>query len=98
MLDVHSGPYFDAGMKQDLDVFPTLGASGARDIGMRQFVDQRGAWPAPEYGLGVHFLKCLAAGFNLAMRQNLEALGLFDRVPTRVRLTERNDDIDSSFR
>src|SRR6266704_2244915 len=46
VLDVHRGPHFDAGIQQDLNVFPTLRAARARDVGMRQFIDQRDAWPA----------------------------------------------------
>src|ERR1700675_2671186 len=65
---------------------------------MRQFVDQCGAWSAPQHGLRVHLLKCFAAIFDFAMRHNLESLGLSDRVGTRMGFKVSNDDIDSSLR
>src|ERR1700722_9214761 len=65
---------------------------------MRQFIDQRDAWLAPQHGLRVHLLKCFTAVFDLEMRQGLDPLGLSDRVGTRMRLKVSNDDIDSSLR
>jgi hypothetical protein len=49
-------------------------------------------------GLRVHLLKCFAAVFDLAMRHNLESLGLSDRVGARVRFKVGNDNIDSPLR
>ena len=65
---------------------------------MRQFVDQRDAWSAPQHGLRVHLLKCSAAVFDLAVRHNFESLGLSDRVGARVRFKVANDNIDSPLR
>jgi hypothetical protein len=98
VLDIHCGPHFDASVQQEFNVFPTLGANRARDVGMRQFVDQRDAWSASQYGLRVHLLKCFAAVFDLGMRHNLESLGLSNRVGARVRFKVGNDNVDSPLR
>ena len=44
-------------------------ASRARDVRVRQFINQRDPWPALQHGIRIHILERLAAVFDLAVRQ-----------------------------
>ena len=47
VLHIHRRPHFDPSVQDELNVFPTLYAFGARNVRVSQFVNQRHAWLAP---------------------------------------------------
>ena len=61
MLDVDRGDHGDPGRQQLVHVLPALGVPRTRDVGMREFVDERDLRLAREHRVEVHLLERAAA-------------------------------------
>ena len=88
VLDVHRRHDVDAGVANDLDVLPTLGAGGSRHVRVRQLVDQGDRRIALEDGVRVHLLDDDAAVLDPPARHDLEAVEQLLRVRPAVRFDE----------
>jgi hypothetical protein len=93
VLDVHRGDHVDPGRQQLFDVLPALGVPRARDIGVREFVDERDLRLAREHRVEVHLLERAAAVGDDAAGNDLQAPEeLSGQLPV-VGLGEADDDV-----
>ena len=97
VLDVDGGVDVDAGVQQLLDVLVALWMAAARDIGVRELVDQDQAGTPPQRGVDVELVQDAIDVDRRLAGNDLEALeqrlGLF----AAVRLDHAHDDVHAFF-
>ena len=97
MLDVDGRDHLDARCERVDHVLPPLRALRARDVRVRQLVDQRDLWLAFDQRVDVHLLELAAAVLEELHRDDLEAFEHRDRLLAAVRRHEPDDDVGPSF-
>ncbi len=74
VLNVQGAEDIDAGRQQFIHILPALGMAHARNIGMRQLVDQNQIRMAQQCSVQIEFTQRLAAINDCPRRQDLQAL------------------------
>ena len=93
MLDVERRDDVDAGVEQLLDVLPALLVARARDVRVRELVDERDLRLAGEDRVDVHLLERRAAVLDRSPRDDLEVADLLGGLRPAVGLDEADDDV-----
>ena len=93
VLDVDGGDDVDAGVAQLFDALPALLVLGARDVRVRQLIDEDPFRPSLEDGIGVELVEGLAAILDGLERDLLEPLHQLRGRRPPVRLDEADDDV-----
>ena len=93
VLDVDRGDDVDAGIEQRLNVLPTLFVATARNIRVRQFIDERHRRLPGEDRLEIHLLEVGAPIFKLSARYDLERADLGCGRGATMGLDEGNHDV-----
>ena len=88
VLDVHGGDDVDPGPEQLLDVLPALLVPRARDVRVRQLVDQRDLGRSDQDRVDVHLLEARAPVLDRPPGDDLQAAQALARLGTAVRLDE----------
>ncbi len=78
-----------------MHVLPALGARGAGNVRMREFVDCGDLRMARDDGVGIHLFELCAAMLEDSARNEFEAGGLRDGFGAPVRLEVADDDVDA---
>ena len=89
VLDVERRDDIDARVEELLDVLPTLLVAGARNVGVRELVDEHHVGTPGQHRLDVHLLELGAAVLDLAPRDDLEIAELLGGAGPPVRLDDR---------
>ena len=97
VLDVDGGDHVDPGVEQLVDVLPALLVAGARDVGVRELVDEDAFRLPGEHGVDVHLFEGRAAVLHLPARHDLEVADLRGGVRAIVRLDEPDHDVGTAF-
>src|ERR1700690_811554 len=79
-LHVDRRDHVDPGVENLLDVLPALLIATARDVGVRELIDQHDRGLAFEDCVEIHFLEGLAAVLDLVPRDDREVAQLGDRL------------------
>ena len=86
MLDVDGGDHRDPGVEQFLDILPAFVVLAARCIGVGEFVDQDHLRVPCQHGRHVEFGEAAAAIFDVAGRDDLDALKQLSGFPAAMGL------------
>ena len=97
MLDVQRRDDGDPGVEQLFDVLPALLVARARDVRVRELVDERDLGPAGEEGVDVHLLERCAAVLDDRTWDDLEVADLRECLRASVGLDDADDDVRASI-
>ena len=93
VLDVDGRDHVDPGVEQLLDVLPALLVPAARDVGVRELVDQRHGRRPLQDRVDVHLLEAGAAVLDPPSRDDLEIADLLGGARSAVGLDVADHDI-----
>ena len=96
VLDVERRDHVEARVEQLLDVLPALLVSGARDVRVRQLVDEHDIRASSQHGIDVHLLELRVAVLDLAPRDDLEVAELLSRASPPVGLDDADHHVGAA--
>ncbi len=91
VLDVDGGDHLDTRREQIDDVLPSLGTTGARDVRVRELIDEGDLGIVQADRVRIHLLEHRVAVGDRARRDQLQPLEHLDRARTSVGLDARDD-------
>ena len=97
VLDVYRGDHRDPGVEQLLDILPPLFVLAARCIGVSEFVDQDHLRVPRQHGRHVKFGKRTSAIFDIARRDDLDALNQLSGFRSSVGLDHGGRHVGAAF-
>ena len=97
VLDIDGGVDVDAVTHQLFDIEVAFGMTAAFGIAVREFVDQHDLRPAGDDRVEIHFLKRLALVFDVAARNDVEALQQRFGIAAAMRFHDADDDVVAVF-